>query len=164
MTRKLSYTRLSKSRVKGLEHFSKEPLTAEELGQRMWPGHRMAKVNAAAVVRELLLGNYIDFVVPGAVPQRFQATPRAKEMIQNQPWLCKYCSLDTTDSMKRLWPYPCVGCESHHQVCRSCKKHLLKATGDFPYVVKLRSCPGAYVIVRAEKKKKLEPQGVQKEL
>lgn len=168
MTRKLSYTRLSKSRFEGLRLLFPTPgLTVRELATRMWGGHRMALVNAKAVLRELHLSNLIIKITTGAEEPRFLSVAEAKPILENPSWICKYCSLDTTDSNKRLWGYPCmgVGCGQHHQVCRFCKKQLLKATGDFPYVVKLRGCPGTVAVTapaRPEKKKKLEE--VQKEL
>lgn len=163
MTRRLSYTRLSKSRFLGLEHLAKEALTAPELGQKMWPGHRMATVNARAIFRELKV---TQLVVPvDGDLERFRATEGAKELLANPSWICRYCSLDTTDSMKRLWDYPCMGCEEVHRVCRLCKKQLLKPTGDFPYVLKVRGCPGTVPMpLKQEKKKKFEEVHIQKEL
>lgn len=151
MTKKLSYTRLSKSRFIGLEHFSRSSLTASELGALMWGAHRMALVNAKAVIRELLLGEFIR--VAGGTPSFYVSTERAKPILKDPSWICKYCSLDTTDSNKRLWAYPCAGCETFHQACRSCKRHVLKVTGDFPYTVKARACPGQVEIPKRPEKK-----------
>lgn len=160
MTKKLSYTRLSKSRFIGLGHFAAGWLTAAELGQKMWPDHRMATVNARAVVRELLLADLLLAQRnPGAV-DRFCATEKAAIILKDPSWICRYCSLDTTDSNKRLWAYPCLGCEGFHQVCRFCKRHVLKVSGDFPnQIVKVRGCPGQVEIPkRPEKKPKSGPK------
>jgi hypothetical protein len=165
MTRKRMGLWLSTSRVKGLERFVEQSLSAWELGELMWPGHRMAKVNGRAIVRELLLGEFIEPVnaaqpaepVNGEDPVRYRATARAAAVIENPPWLCRYCKLDTMNSMKRLWVFPCDGCGQEHQVCRFCRKHLLKAFGGFPYVIRLRGCPGSVQIPpRPEKKPKKE--------
>lgn len=174
MTRKRMGLWLSTSRVKGLEEFVKQPLSAWELGERMWPGHRMSKVNGRAIVRELLLGEFIEPVNPaqpaepkdGGDPVRYRATAKAATVIANPPWLCRYCKLDTMNSMKRLWVFPCEGCRREHQVCRFCRKHLLKAFGEFPYAIRLRGCPGTITIpLRPEKKPKREVQvETQKEL
>lgn len=156
MTKKLFYTRLSKSRFIGLRHFSEGWLTAAELGQKIWPGHRMATVNARAIVRELFLQDLLlrqggeDDESP-----KFCSTERAEIILRDPSWICRYCSLDTTDSNKRLWAFPCAGCETFHQVCRYCKRHVLKVIGDFPYQIKVRGCPGTVEIPpRPEKKPK----------
>lgn len=151
MTKKLSYTRLSKSRFIGLGHFQKEWLTAPQLGRKMWGDHRMATVNARAIVRELLLADLL--LSRGAEETEFRASEAAAIILRDPSWICKYCSLDTTDSNKRLWVYPCVGCETFHQACRSCKRHVLKVVGDFPYTVKARGCPGQVEIPKRPEKK-----------
>ena len=170
MTKKRMGLWLSKSRVLGLGQFVKENLSAWELGERMWPGHKMAKVNGRAIVRELLLGEFIELVNPeqeaqpkdGGDPVRYRATARAAAVMANPSWICRYCKLDTTDSMKRLWVFPCEGCKQEHQVCRFCRKHLLKAFGEFPYTIKLRGCPGSIVIPpRPEKKPKKDKNKVE---
>lgn len=171
MTKRRSGTYLSTTRVKGLEQFVKAPLSAYELGDIMWPGHKMSKVNGRAIVRELLLGEYIRYVDPlqqgqrgdGQDAVRYRATEKAAAIIANPPWLCRYCSMDVTHSMKRLWHYPCAGCSETHQTCRFCRKQLLRATGDFPYAVKLRGCPGKVQVQapppqKPKKKKQEEPQ------
>lgn len=175
MTRKRSGTYLSVTRVKGLEQFVKTPLSAYELGDIMWPGHKMSKVNARAIVRELLLGEYIELTQPmaqgssgdGHDPVRYRATAKAAAIIANPPWLCRYCSTDISNSMKRLWHFPCAGCQNQHQVCRLCRKQLLLATGEFPYKVKLRGCPGTVKVavpVKIEKPKKRKEEEVQQDL
>lgn len=168
MTKRRMGNYLSTSRFKGLELFAKETLTAWELGEKMWPGHKMAKVNGRAIVRELLLGEYItradlsQAAQPndGGDPVKYRAAAKAASILENPPWLCRYCRLDTTDSMKRLWYFPCNGCSALHQVCRLCRKQLLKAYGEFPYKIKLRGCPGTIAIVpeKQKKKKEAEPQ------
>lgn len=164
---------LSSSRVKGLERFVGRALSAYELGEEMWPGHKMSKVNGRAIVRALLLGEYIEPVQPMQEPQpkdggdaiRYKATAKAAAIIANPPWLCRYCSTDISASMKRLWRYPCIGCRDQHQVCRYCRKQLLKAVGEFPYAVKLRGCPGTVQIqVRIEKSRKKKEEEPQQEL
>lgn len=161
VTKKLNYTRLSKSRFLGLKHFSLGWLTAAELGQKMWPDHRMATVNARAIVRELLLQ---DLLLrqggEGDENPHFCATEKAELILRDPSWICRYCSLDTTDSNKRLWAYPCLGCDGFHQVCRYCKRHALKISGDFPsQVVKVRGCPGSVLIPpRPEKKSRGRPK------
>ncbi len=161
---------LTATRVKGLEHFVKGALSAYELGDLMWPGHKMAKVNARAVVRALLLGEYIELTQPmaqassgdGNDPVRYRATARAAAVIANPPWLCRYCSLDVTNTLRRLGYYPCEGCSELHQVCRWCRKHLIRAVGQFPYKIKLRACPGKIEIPkRPEPKKKEKPKHVE---
>jgi hypothetical protein len=151
MTRKLSYTRLSKSRFEGLKLLSAGWKTAAELGRAMWGDHRMATLNARAIVRELLLADLI-LAQRGEV-DRFTATEKAKPILKNPSWICRYCSLDTTDSNKRLWPYPCLGCPEHHYVCRFCKKPLLKPVGEFPYAINVRGCPGTVQIPKRPERK-----------
>ncbi len=171
---------LSISRVKGLEQFLKAPLTAEQLGQILWPGHKMAKVNAGAIVRELLLGDYIeipskpDFGAAsgptglhsptswsgpiGPDGPRYRATPKAAAIVANPPWMCRYCTLDIMGTRRRLQRFPCETCTEIHQVCRRCRKHLIRPTGNFPYVVKVRTCPGRIEIPKEpERKKKDRP-------
>lgn len=138
MTRKRSYTHLSKSRFLALGEFDKGALSAQALGERMWGTHKMALVNAKAIVRELLLGEFIESAFGGEV---YRATPKAKSILENPPWICRYCSLDTSDSFRRLWSFPCMRCGTGHSVCRFCRKYLLKASGEFPYSIKLRGCP-----------------------
>jgi hypothetical protein len=173
MTKKRMGLWLATSRVKGLERFINQNLTAWELGELMWPGHRMAKVNGRAIVRELLLGQFIELVDPaqeaqpkdGGDPVRYRATARAAAVIENPPWLCRYCKLDTMNSMKRLWVFECEGCKQEHQICRFCRKHVLKAFGEFPYQIKLRGCPGTVnVPPRPEPKKKKVEVETQSEL
>jgi len=168
MTRRREGNYLSTSRVKGLQQFVKASLSAYELGEILWPGHKMAKVNARAIVRELLLGEYIKPVadidsIPGSEKCKFHATEKSASILANPPWLCRYCSTDVSNSMKRLWHHPCITCDTQHQACRFCRKQLLKATGDFPYVTKLRGCPGTVSVVqrpipKLKKKKEVEVQ------
>lgn len=174
MTKRRSGTYLSTTRVKGLEQFVRAPLSAYELGDIMWPGHKMSKVNGRAIVRELLLGEYIELTQPnqeaqpkdGGDPVRYRATSKAAAIIANPPWLCRYCSTDISKSMKRLWHYPCTACTETHQTCRFCRKQLLRATGDFPYTVKLRGCPGTVQIQAPppKKPKKKKEEELQQDL
>lgn len=149
---------LPPSRVKGLSEFLKKPLSIRELADLLWPGHRMAKVNAAAVVRELLLGGYVASV---GKTDRYEATDIAAPIIANPPWICRYCTLDITGSRRKLWAFSCEGCPDIHRVCRFCRRHLVRATGDFPYEIKLRACPGKIEIPKPKpkerKKKSAEP-------
>lgn len=156
MTKKLSYTRLSKSRFIGLGHLDKEWLTAKQLGQKMWPDHRMATVNAAAIVRELLLADLVIRQRNSGPDDLYRTTEKAAVILKDPSWICRYCSLDTSDSNKRLWHFPCVGCDTHHQVCRFCRRHLTKVVGDFPYTVKLRGCPGSVEVPSRPEKKPRE--------
>lgn len=160
MTKKLSYTRLSKSRFIGLGHFHSEGwMTAAELGRKMWGDHRMATVNARAIIRELFLA---DLLLrqggEGEENPKFCSTEKAEVILRDPSWICRYCSLDTTGSNKRLWAYPCLGCDGFHQVCRYCKRHVLKVSGDFPsQMVKIRGCQ-VQVPKRPEKKPKSSPK------
>lgn len=169
MTRRKPGTWLSSTRVKGLEHFAKQPLSAYDLGDLMWPGHKMAKVNGRAIVRELLLGEYIEPTQPmmepqpkdGGDPVMYRATEKAAAVIANPPWLCRYCSTDVGGSMRRLYRFLCEGCLEIHQVCRWCRKYLIRPTGEFPYVVKVRACPGKIAIPKRPEPKKKEPESSQ---
>ncbi len=157
MTKKLSYTRLSKSRFEGLKIIQASyPITAKELGRRMWGDHRMATVNASAIVRELFLADLVLRQRGADLPEdRYLPTENVESILKNPSWICRYCSLDTSDSNKRLWVYQCVNCKEHHYVCRYCKRHLLKPVGEFPYAIKVRGCPGSVQIPpRAERKPK----------
>ena len=174
MTRRKAPAYLSATRVKGLEQFLKEPLSAYELGDILWPGHRMSRVNGLAVVRELLLGEYIEYVDPlqqgqagdGQDPVRYKATAKAAAVVANPPWKCRYCTLDVSGTLRKLLLFPCEGCRDVHQVCRWCRKFLIRPTGSFPYIIKVRACPGKIEIPRRpEPKKKSEqkPDEIQKE-
>lgn len=158
MTKKLSYTRLSKSRFEGLKVIQASyPITARELGRRMWGDHKMATVNAHAVVRELLLGDLVLRERGPSLPEdRYLPTEKVGPILKNPSWICRYCSLDTTDSNKRLWARPCMNCDEHHYFCRFCRKHLLKATGPFPYTVKVRGCPGTVEIPKRPERRSKE--------
>jgi hypothetical protein len=75
-------------------------------------------------------------------------------ILRDPSWICRYCSLDTSDSNKRLWVYPCLGCNGFHQTCRYCKRHVLKVSGDFPsQEPKFRGCPGSVEVPRRPEKK-----------
>jgi hypothetical protein len=145
--------------MRGLEEFSKRPLSAYELGDLLWPKHKMAKVNARAVVRELLLHGLVEAF--GGDPIRYRPTDKAPEVLRNPPWLCRYCSLDVTGTLRRLAQYWCRGCPEGHSVCRWCRKFLLRATGEFPYKIQLQACPGKFEIPkRPEPKRKEKPKNV----
>lgn len=155
MTKKLSYTRLSKSRFIGLGLLEKEWLTAGQLGQKMWPSHKMATVNARAIVRELFLADLLIRQRNSGPDDLYRTTERAVPILKNPSWICRYCTLDTSDSNKRLWALPCLTCPEHHYACRYCRRHLSKVVGEFPYKVKYRGCPGTVEIPkRPEKKQK----------
>lgn len=154
MTRSMGY--LSISRVKGLEQFLKTPLTAEQLGNVLWPGSRMALVNARAVVRELFVGEYIEYANPTGL--LFKATAKAAAIVANPPWMCRYCTLDVMGTRRRLQRFPCETCAEIHQVCRRCRRHLIRPTGMFPYVVKVRTCPGRIEIPKEPERKKKDPR------
>lgn len=171
MTRRLSYTRLSKSRFEALKRFAAGWMTARDLATAMWGDHRMALVNAKAVIRELKLADLL--LEQNSSPPKFHSTEKARPILKNPSWICRYCSLDTTDSRKRLWAEPCMTCGEHHYACRRCKRHLILPTGDFPYMLKYRGCPGAVVIpqaperksrTKAEKSKEKGPSMVQGDL